>query len=815
MAIHAVKVSRFVQWGSSALVSLVSFGDAALAQTPAPEVTIDKPIVVTTPSPIQRRPTPRPLAAPAVRTTRAPRTTPVTPAPQPVVAAPQPTSAPQPGTLPVVTDQFATVTVVPSEELRRNPGTTLGDVLFQKPGITGSSFAPGASSRPIIRGLDVNRVRIQENGIGSNGASDLGEDHFVPVDPIVSNQVEVIRGPGTLRFGSQSIGGVVESINNRIPETLPCVPDPARPAWLGALPKDASGRPCINFETRGSAETATNGREGAALLDIGGGNVALHADTFARKTDDYRVPHYPYLTPLAPRNPADPFGPGTDLPGATRPNEFNGRQPNSAMQSDGYSLGGSYVFSEGFLGVAYTRNNTLYGIPGIDAEDHRTRIDAHQDKYTSKGEWRPMAFGVDTVRFWAGVTSYKHDEIGLTDDFDPASTARQQTFTNKEQEFRVETQLLPINLPFATLTTAIGVQGGHQALTAPGADLAVPGNGLWDPNSNHRIAGFIFNEFKFTESTKGQLAGRIEEVDLSGTARIFSGNGDLQQTPISKTYTPKSASAGLIQNLPWDLVGSITAQYVERAPKPAELFSGGGHDATATFDIGNPNLKLEVAKSFEAGLRRNTGPFRFELTSFYTRFNNFIFRRLTGETCDGTIDTCTGPLGAPGATGGELQQAIYSQRDATFRGFEFQSQYDVAPLYTGTFGIETQADLVRATFTDGTNVPRITPVRLGGGMFWRDDNWLARVNVLHAFSHNEIAPIGETATPGYNNLRAELSYRWRPVRLTADNLREVVVGISGNNLLNADIRNSVTYIPQKDEVLMPGASLKVFANIKY
>jgi iron complex outermembrane receptor protein len=137
------------------------------------------------------------------------------------------------------------------------------------------------------------------------------------------------------------------------------------------------------------------------------------------------------------------------------------------------------------------------------------------------------------------------------------------------------------------------------------------------------------------------------------------------------------------------------------------------------------------------------------------------------------------------------------------------------PLWTGTFGIEDQFDLVRATFTDGTNVPRIPPVRVGGGVFWRDDSWLVRVSLLHAFAHTQIAPIGETTTPGYNNLKAEVSYKWKPLRLTADNLSEIVVGIAGNNLLNNDIRNSVTYIPQKDEVLMPGASVKVFANVKY
>src|SRR6201987_4984994 len=203
-------------------------------------------------------------------------------APSPIQA---PSSAPGPGApgpalqgaLPIVTDQFATVTVIPNQELRRNGASTLGDLLFEKPGITGSEFAPGASSRPIIRGLDVNRVRIQEDGVGANGASDLGEDHFVPVDPLTSDQVEVIRGPATLRFGSTAMGGVVETTNNRIPTSIPS-------RGFGA-------------EIRGAGTSVNNGIDGAALLDGGGGNIAVHADAFGRKADDYRVPSYPYLVP--------------------------------------------------------------------------------------------------------------------------------------------------------------------------------------------------------------------------------------------------------------------------------------------------------------------------------------------------------------------------------------------------------------------------------------------------------------------------------------------------------------------------------------
>ncbi len=675
------------------------------------------------------------------------------------------------GTLPVVTDQFATVTVVPNDELRRSGGSTLGDLLFSKPGITGSSFAPGAASRPVIRGLDVNRVRMQENGIGANGASDLGEDHFVPVDPLTAEQVEVIRGPATLRFGSQAIGGVVETSNNRIPTAIP-----------------SRG---ISTEFRGAVTSADKGLDGAVLLDAGAGNFAMHADAFGRSARDFRVPHYPYLT--AP----DPAG----APNATQPGAFNGRQPNSASRSDGQSVGGSYIFNEGFWGVAITQNNALYHIPGIEGQNGNTRIDARQTKVLTKGEWRAPSSAIDAIRFWGGVTDYKHNELGLEDPLDPGSDTVHQTFTNKEQEGRVEAQLAPFNLRFAALTTAIGVQGGHQELTASSPD----GAGLWDPNRNSRIAGYMFNEFKFSQTTKAQLAGRIEQVNLSGMAREFDAAGLISSTGVSPRYTPKSISLGLIQNLPMDLVGSITAQYVERAPKPAELFSGGGHDATVTFDKGNVNLGIEAAQSLELGLRRAKGPFRFEATAYVTKFKGFIYRRLTGNTCDEA-----GDCSAPGA---ELNEAIYSQADATFRGAEFQSQWDIAPLGGGMVGIENQFDVVRATFSDGTNVPRIPPMRIGGGVFWRDANWLARVRVLHAYVQNKIAATAETATPGYDDLRAELSYKWKQANPRAGELSEMSAGIVGSNLLNRDIRNSVSY--SKDQVLMPGASLRLFATLKY
>ncbi|HZO45693.1 MAG TPA: TonB-dependent receptor [Xanthobacteraceae bacterium] len=728
-------------------------------------------IVVTAPSPIARPARRRPAApAPAAVAVTAPE-------------APPAATEPPPGWLPIVADQFATVTVVTREELQRAPGGTLGDVLFAKPGITGSSFAPGAASRPVVRGLDTYRVRVQENGIGSSGVSELGEDHAVPVDPLAAERVEVVRGPATLRWGSQAIGGVVNATNNRIPDALPCPPQAQTRSYgmpVKAVGPAAMAGPCLKYEMRGAFNSVDSGREGAVILDAGAGNFAFHADAFGRGADDYRIPRYPYLPPRDQTLP------------------FNGRQPNSSNRSEGQSVGGSYIFDSGFVGVSASRTASFYRVPGLESTETNTRIDMNQTKIASRGEYRPQAAGIEAIRFWFGHTDYKHNELANEGGFDGI----QQTFTNKEQEGRVEVQLTPFDLRFATLTTALGVQGMHQRLNAPGAE-----GGLFDPNRTTSVAGFMFNEFRFSETLRTQVSGRIEQSQVRGAVP------DLLVDPLvnierDRRFTPKSAAAGLLKDLPWDLVGSITAQYVERAPRAPELLSRGVHEATETFDIGNPNLKIESAKTVEVGIRRPRGQFRFEATAYYTRFSNFIFRNLTGETCAETVDTCTG---APffGA-GGDLNQAIYSQRDATFRGGEFQSQLDVMPLAGGTFGIENQFDVVRATFSDGSNVPRIPPVRIGGGVFWRDANWFARINLLHAFSQNNIAPT-ETPTNGYDLLKAELTYT-TPLRQNDFGARFLTVGVAGNNLLNDDIRNSVSF--KKDEVLMPGRGVRFFATLK-
>jgi iron complex outermembrane receptor protein len=744
-----------------AVAASLSLPAPALGQQSLP--TID----VGAASPIKRRaapPTEEARVSPAARSR---------PTAAPVEPAAPPAEAGEPrGALAIVPDSFAAVTVVTNEQLRASPGATLGDVLFSRPGVTSSSFAPGAASRPIVRGLDNYRVRIQENGVGASGVSEMGEDHGVPLDPLGASQMEVVRGPATLRWGSQAIGGVVNVANNRIPEAPPCARD--------VVFRDNG---CARIETRAAVSTVDNGLENATLLDGGRGDFLVHADVHGRRASDYRIPAYPYLF-------LDPF---SEEP----PPWFAGRQPNSSHRSGGASLGGSYLIpTGGFVGFAVTQYNSRYRIPGLEPTETNTRIEMRQTRVTGKGEFSIGSAYVDAIRFWAGLTDYKHHELANEGGFDGV----QQTFTNKDLEVRLETQMQPLQLPFGVLTSAFGVQGGHQFLTSPGLE-----GGLYDPNRTRTVAGYLFNELRLTDALRAQLAGRIEHAQVTGSlADLFVDPA----TPLARNlnFTPASGAFGLLYNLPYDMVASLSAQYVERAPRAPELLSRGIHESTGTFDVGNPNLRIEKAKTIELGLRRATGPFRFEAALYITRFDGFIFRNLTGPVCEEDFASCA----IDGE--GDLRLAVYSQRNAIFRGAEFQSQLDVAPLMGGTIGVENQFDVVRASFTSDGNVPRIPPMRLGGGLYWRDANWLARANLLHAFAQNDIALTGETPTRGYNLLRAELSYR---VKFAPNDPwgSEMTLGLVGNNLLNDDIRNSVSF--RKDEVLLPGANLRAFATLRF
>lgn len=709
MTLHIFRASVILTAGAA---SLVGTSPKAVAQEELPL------IVVTAPSPI---------APPWAQTATA--------------------EAPGDGNLrPIPPNTFVSTAVIPAAEIARTAAGTLGDIIATTPGVASSAFAPGAG-RPIIRGQDNNRVRIQENGVGAMDVSAIGEDHGVPIDPLAAETIEILRGPSTLRWGSQAIGGVVNARNNRIP--------------LPSTPQGLSG------VIRGAFTSADRGGEGAIVINARHGAFAVHADMFKREAGDYRTP--------------------------------DGTQRNSRVSMQGFALGASYIFDRGYIGAALSHFGSLYHVPGGEAEERQVRIDLVQTKFTAKGEVRVDSAYIETIRFWFGAGAYRHHEIAAED----GVSGIKSTYRNRQQEGRIEIQFLPIKLPFGDWRTAVGLQAGARSIGTAGE-----AGELLAPAREHVTAAYIFNELHIGKEWRVQTAARIESVSIKGSAALFPPNFLPDGAPVpeiaqSKRFLPVSLSASLLRELPHGLIASAVVQYVQRAPTALELFSKGPHEATGTFEIGDPNLRREQALSFEAGIRKPRGRLRFDASIYHTRYRGYIYKRQTGNLCGEEFDDC--------GVETELRQIVFAQKDATFTGAEAKVQYDVAPLFTGMFGIEGQFDAIRARFRDGTNVPRIPPFRLGGGMYWYGNGWFARVSLLHAFAQKKIDPAEETPTKGYNLLTAELSYKHK-FKVGARE-RSVTLGLRGSNLLNERIRNHVSF--KKDEVLAPGANVKAFLTVNF
>jgi iron complex outermembrane recepter protein len=777
----SIRKRRLLLLSSSALM-LLCFAGLASSQTPAPE-TPTTPQTPPAEAPEQGAPeTPPTGAAPTITvpqvTVEAPKPRPARrPAPAaPARTATRPTPAPRPTPTPTPTPTTTTagqpaavspfqpppsLDIITGNQIQASPAQSFGNLLFTTPGATSAGLSP-AASRPVLRGLSDFRVRVQENGVGAMDLSDYGQDHGVPIDPLAVQKIEIYRGPEALRYGSQAVGGVVEATNNRIPFAAP----------LGGW----------QAQILGATTTVDRGLEGGVLYDAGSRDFAFHADVYGRRGSDYFIPSYPYLFPSDPA-PA-----------------FNGKQPNSGFHSEGQAVGGSYLFDGGYVGAAISRFTTLYHIPTLEGAQTNGRIALEQVKYTSKGEFRPQTSAIDVVRFWAGAVEYHHDELGIGDF---GLDGIRATFNNHAQEARAEIQFMPLATPLGALVSTVGAQFDHQQIDTSGDAGSLLGSAR-----TNRGAAYFINELWFTDTLRSLLAGRIENVRVDGTSGIFPpalvpppDNPMLSLQALG--FTPASISFKVLKDLPSWMVASATVQRVQRAPSALELFAHGAHDASGTFDIGDPTLKIETANSAELGLRRWLGDFRFDGKIFYTYYNNFIFQQATGTLCGESFATC--------GIDTEFIQTIYSQRDAIFRGGEIAWQWDLVPVATGIFGVDGQYDFVRATFTDGSNVPRMPPMRLGGGAYWRNDNWFVRMGLLHAFGQRDLGT-NDTPTAGYNLLKMEISnkqyWRYSPWGPT-----EITTGLVGDNLLDVDVRNSVQF--HKDEILLPGRSIKFFMNAKF
>jgi iron complex outermembrane recepter protein len=470
-------------------------------------------------------------------------------------------------------------------DLARAVQSSLGETLAGEPGVTSTYNGPG-SSRPIIRGLGGDRVRIMEGGVGSGDVSNQGPDHAVAVEPLAAERIEIVRGPATLLYGSAAVGGVVNVIDNRIPRELPGAAVTGSFTGLGGTVAD---------ERTGAFEL------GGAL----GGNWAWHLSGLRRSTGDYRIPGY-----AEREDDHDEHGHDED--------EVKGLLENSALETTRGALGLSWIGRSGYLGISVLGLDTDYGVPGHGhhaedeehgEEDHHDEEDVviglEQRRLDLEGSWRfgrPVLKGVKG-RF--GFADYEHTEF----EGDQIGTR----FTNRQWEGRLEAQ----HSFRESLIGASGIQVMGREFAAAGEEAFIL------PSDHFGVAGFVFQELN------------LGHVRLQGGARVEGQGVEEKVGNTSRSHFGLSVSGGANWALSEGASLALSASRAVKLPSLEELFADGPHAATFAYELGDPDLDNETAYTLDATLRFTEGRFRGEITGFANRFNGFIYQDFTGGVEDG------------------------------------------------------------------------------------------------------------------------------------------------------------------------------------
>ena len=624
--------------------------------------------------------------------------------------------------------------ILQGEDLFRLRRSTLGDTLDGLPGVAATGFGPNAS-RPVIRGLDGDRIRLLQNGTGMLDASSLSFDHAVSIDPLVIERAEVVRGPAALFYGGSAVGGVVNVIDNRIPQAA------------------VNG---VNGRVEGRFGGAEREKAGAVVFEAGNGSLALHADVYSRNTEDLKIKGFARSARL---RAADP-----------QPVEAEGTLPNSAAKSDGGAFGLSHTWANGYIGISRSGFNSIYGT----VAEPTVTIDMQSSRWDIAGEVRELGNIIRALKFKAGKTDYEHTEL---DAGVPATR-----FTNKGHDIHLEAT----HGKLGPLQGAFGVQVTDFDFSALGAEAFVPST------STNSRAAFFFEELPLG-SLKLTFGGRHErsEVGSEGGGPVpFGGAGPRFDPAQTKTFSGNSGALGAVWSVSPGLALAVNGAYTERAPTYYELFANGPHAATGVYEIGNTAFGKEKSKALDVTLRMKSGKHSGSIGVFQNRFDNFISLFNTGNTrgADGELNPPDAGDGTSLNTGEEiLPEFAYLAVPARFRGIEGEGRFRVMER-GGKLDLLVNAGYVRADDkSTGLPLPRISPLRYGVGIDYRQDRLGARVDATF-FEEQDRVAAGELPTDGYTMLNATVSYR-----LPAPGVR-LEAFLRGVNLLNEEARNHVSFL---------------------
>ena len=649
------------------------------------------------------------------------------------------------------------VEVLAGERLDEAKANSLGETVNRLPGVQSSYFGPGVG-RPIIRGMDGARVQVLSDGLASGDVSTVSVDHSVSIEPFLASQIEVLKGPSTLLYGSGAIGGAVNVVDGRLAESIPDQP--------------LSGR----AEVRGN--TVNDERTGMFRLDGVSGNWVLHVDGLVRDTDDYDIPGVAIL-----RDHEE----GEEHEEEPQP---KGTLPNSSVSTKAGAVGATYLGDRGYFGLAASTYRTNYGIPagahvhGEEDHDHEgeedheheeeegpVRIDMVQNRLDMKaGVYNPVSF-LESVNLRAAWNDYEHVEL----EGGEVGTR----FTNEGYDARLEA----VQKTWNGWRGAFGLQFGSTDFSAVGEEAFVPST------VTDALGLFVVQEKDFGP-WKLELGGRYDQVKLKPDDRA------------STDFSAVNLSAAAI----WRLSDGFDLRFgldrSERAPTNEELFAGGTHVATQSIEIGDASLDTEKGVRAEIGAHWHTDRVDLKLAVYQTRFKDFIYLTDTGVEEEG------------------YPVRLWTQDDATFTGAEAEAKVQLADTAAGAWDLRLYGDYVRAKLdgrglrtvafevphgdhthgyevdiAQGGYLPRISPMRFGADLGWSLGGWRASLGAVRYSQQDDVAQ-NEEPSDGYTLVDAHVAYRWDRPASTWE------VFLDGSNLTDEEARPHTSLL--RDYAPLPG-----------
>lgn len=656
-------------------------------------------------------------------------------------------------------DMLSGVAVLEGDELTQKLRPSIGETLARTPGVSATSFGPSAS-RPVLRGLQGERVRVLTDGIGSIDVSNTSVDHATVVNPLLADRIEVLRGPQSLLYGSAAIGGVVNVLDKRIPTQVP-----DEPVHVGAI------------ATYGSAanECSAAGSIDVPLTE----HLVVHADGSYLKSDNMRIGGYALTPELRAQSLASSLLPPGEGGGGDEeePIDFaanaavRGKLPNSASKTWTAGAGIAYIADGGSLGIAYSHYDSLYGVPIRFAtepgqEQEAPRLSLLQNRIDARAEVNANGGLIDKIKLRFGYANYRHFEL---EEDGEVGTA----FYNKGMEGRLE-------LTQAKRGAWSGATGGQFFIR----DFNVVGEEAFLPkNSTEQWGLFTLQQLDY-DRLKIEAGARFEHTGLSAKPGIdqpqFFG-GD-------RSFDAFSGSLGASYRFAGNWRFGINASRTERAPAAEELFANGPHAGTEAFEVGNPDFGLEKAWSVEAVLRGQGKGYSFEASVYHSWFSNFIYEDLTGDIEDG------------------LPVYQFNQADARYYGFEVQGSLTLAKFGEVEIVADGLADYTRAKVAAVGPAPRIPPLRMLGGLGVNSPKFDVRGEVEWVDDQNRVSAF-ETPTKGYTMVNAEVNFRpW-------GNDRPLSFALSANNIFDVDARRHASFL--KDYAPLAGRDIRLTARVNF